>query len=157
MARRHYSDRERAAALAVYDANAGNLTRTAREAGVPASTLERWVKGRDMAAPPDLRSQKRADLADVFGDIVYRALGLAGDALAHLEAMPDAERGKAALERLADLNRLAGTGVDKRQLLRGEPTSRVETRDAPEVERRAARILTMMAPESGAGGKRKRA
>lgn len=157
MAQRHYSDEDRAAALAVLASNGGNMTRSAREAGVPEATLRRWAAAPERAAPAALQGQKRADLADVFGDIVHRSLGLAGDALAYLEAMPDAERGKAALERLADLNRLAGTGVDKRQLLRGEPTSRVETRDAPEVEQRAARILTMMTPESGADAKRKRA
>ena len=42
MARRSYSDAERAEALAVLDANAGNVERTARHLGLPRKTLEGW-------------------------------------------------------------------------------------------------------------------
>lgn len=44
MARRHYSDRERAAARAKLEANGGNLTLTARETGISRYTLRAWAK-----------------------------------------------------------------------------------------------------------------
>lgn len=153
MARRHYSDADRAAALAVLAANGGNLTRAAREIGMPVPTLRSWVDAPDRAAPAELRAQKKADLADVLLDIAMRSLGLMGDGLAHLEALPVAERGRAALDRFPDLNRAAGTAIDKRQLVSGEPTQRVETRDTTEVERRTARILKLVddADSTGTG------
>lgn len=44
MARRHYSDRERAEALAKLEANGGNLTRTARETGISRKALREWQR-----------------------------------------------------------------------------------------------------------------
>jgi hypothetical protein len=58
--RRHYSDEDRAEALAVLDANAGNLKRTARDLGIPRATLQEWAGGRVSAAVPELRHQERA-------------------------------------------------------------------------------------------------
>lgn len=123
MARRHYSDADRAAALAVYDANAGNLTRTAREAGVPASTLERWVKGRDMAAPPDLRTQKAETLADALEDLAWQMIGAARFTLAEFKGVtiPWPE--------LVKMFTGLGIVIDKLQVLRGKPTDIQEVRD----------------------------
>lgn len=133
MARRHYSDADRAAALAVYDSTAadakGRLTQAARQADVPRSSLQLWIADRDRAAPPEVRQEKRAELGEVWGDIAHRALGLTGDALKHLESLPDEERGKAALGHLPDLNRVAGTATDKHELLDGKPTERLAVFD----------------------------
>lgn len=65
--RRHYSDEARAAALAVLDANGGNLTRAAKDAGVPMSTLKHWRDDRDRAAPSEVRAALRDDLALMMG------------------------------------------------------------------------------------------
>lgn len=49
MARRHYSDADRAAALAVYDSTADQVHRlrdAARRVGVPITTLRRWLDDR---------------------------------------------------------------------------------------------------------------
>lgn len=144
MARRHYSDADRAAALAVLVSNGGSLAQTSRATGVPFSTLKGWAAAPDRAAPADVRDEKKVSLADILKDVAIASLGLQRDALAYLEAMPQAERGKAALDRLGDLNRVSGTAIDKHQLVSGEPTERVETRDTTETERRAARILKLV-------------
>lgn len=155
MARRHYSDRERAAALAIYDSTADQAHRlrdAARQAGVPVSTLRGWIQDRDAAAPADVRTQEKEALADVYDRVAFRAASLQDRVMAWLEEQPP----EVVARFLTELNRTGGTATDKSQLLRGNPTARVETRDAPEVERRAARILTLMAPQDAADGKRKR-
>lgn len=125
MARRHYSDADRAAALAVYDSTADQVHRlrdAAGKAGVPKSTLEGWVAARDRAAPPEVRTEKIEDLADMMEDLARRCVGLERVALQHLEELPDDKRGEAALANLPALNRVGGTAIDKVQLLRNMPT-----------------------------------
>jgi hypothetical protein len=63
MPKRHYSDEEKAAALAALKANGGNIDRTAQQVGVPRNTLRRWIVHPDHAAPPHLRQQKTLDLS----------------------------------------------------------------------------------------------
>lgn len=67
MARRHYSDNDRAAALAVLAANDGNLSRTARETGVPLTTLKAWADAPDRAAPSEVRDELTRRLFEVMG------------------------------------------------------------------------------------------
>lgn len=131
MARRHYSDADRAEALAALDANAGNVALTSHEIGIPTSTIDRWVKNRDRAAPPELRDEKKADLSDLFRR--------------ELEAVFEAMKIKRGDASYADLSRGAGIYADKLMALTDSmPTQRVESKDTTETERRAARILTMM-------------
>lgn len=60
MARRSYTDADRAAALAALDANADNLARTARETGIPRNTLRRWADGEGVVPQlSELRQEKR--------------------------------------------------------------------------------------------------
>lgn len=136
--RRHYSDEARAAALAVLDANGGNLTRAAREAGVPLSTLKHWRDDRDRAAPAELRKGKADDLATVYERIAYQATALIAGGL---EAIADAKdedgnpaAGVTALRHLSALNTVAGTATDKHQLLKGEPTERIAHDDLTPAE-----------------------
>lgn len=112
MPRRHYSDNDKATALAALDANGGNLKRTARETNVPVSTLQRWTAGSKNAAIPDLRTQKRAELSTLFEDEIY----------AIFEALP-AKRHEASYQQLATA---AGIYTDKMRLLRGLPTEIVQ-------------------------------
>jgi transposase-like protein len=60
---RRYSDREKATALAVLDANNGDALATARQTGIPRSTLRRWVSGSVSADVAGLRQEKKADLS----------------------------------------------------------------------------------------------
>lgn len=49
VARRQYSDQDKAAALAFYDACKKNLTQAARLSQIPKNTLRRWVSERELA------------------------------------------------------------------------------------------------------------
>ena len=122
MARRHYSDEARAAALAVLDANGGLLARSAREAGVPRSTLQLWAQDRDRAASPEVRHQAREGAAEVYASIRDKGQRLLDGALGHLT--PEGLASDARL--LVAVNTVTATATDKGQLLRGEATERVE-------------------------------
>lgn len=126
MARRHYSDEAKAAALGVLDANGGNVNRASKETGVPGSTLIRWRNEPDKAAPPELREQKRVELVDVYNNIAAKGAGLLDGAMDLLT--PEDVAGDTKL--MAVVSTVAGTATDKGQLLSGKATSRVETRDA---------------------------
>ncbi len=75
MGKRTYSDTEKATALAMLDANSGNLSRTQRETSVPRSTLREWRDGRHHDDVADLRQEKKADLADLLEEKVLAMLG----------------------------------------------------------------------------------
>lgn len=124
MARRHYSDEARAAALAVLDANGGNLKRSAREAGVPASTLALWRDAPERAASPEVRTQTRETMADVYGRIAKRGTELLGGALDLLS--PNEVAGDPKL--LTAINTVTGTAADKERVLRDQPTENVKHR-----------------------------
>lgn len=111
MARRHYSDADRANGLAMLDANAGNVSRTSRAIGIPRATLQAWIADRDRAAPPDLRHEQTATLADLFEREAHAALERAG------MVRDDA--------RYQQLMTGAAIATDKAQLLRGGATARV--------------------------------
>ena len=65
MARRKYSDQDKAAALAVLDANGGNVLLTATQLRIPRKTLEAWSKQRGVHPDvAELRHEKRGDLAE---------------------------------------------------------------------------------------------
>lgn len=95
-----YTDADRAAALAVLQANAGNVARTARETGVPRITLLGWARDVDrQSRTVDLAERKQVDLADIIR--------------AELEAIFQAmatKRGEASYRELATA---AGILVDK--------------------------------------------
>ena len=118
MTRRHYSDEERATALAVLTANGGNVTRSAREVGVSRKTLAYWRDNPNGAAPADLRHEKVDDLLAMWRRIAAKA-GALTDATLDI-AVPD-------VKRLDAFTRTSGIATDKAQLLGGGPTERVET------------------------------
>ena len=109
MPKRTYSDTERATALAVLDANRGNLSRTQREISVPRSTLREWRNGRHHDEVTDIRRDKKAELAALFEEKVLAMLG--GITEDKIESAG-----------VKDLMIAAGIGVDKILALRGEDT-----------------------------------
>ena len=110
--RRRYSDDERAACLAALVANGGDVRKTARQVGVPETTLRQW-KHRDRApVSAEKSAQKKAELADIFEAI-------ARDALAAVT--PE----KIALANVQQLLVSAGVATDKMRLLRNQPTENV--------------------------------
>jgi transposase-like protein len=115
-ARREYSDEERAACLAALDANGGDLSRTARDCGVPRKTLEAWARKRLHPDVAKLRQRKKKGLAEKLDELAYK---LADAAPAKIKA--------AGLQ--ATLTSLA-IAIDKAKLLRQSPPPRPG--DAPQ-------------------------
>lgn len=76
MSKRHYSDNDRAVALATLDANEGNVRKTARITGIPHKTLDEWAKGRINADCAEIRTEKRKDLADRLEDLAHSLVDL---------------------------------------------------------------------------------
>jgi transposase-like protein len=111
MAQRHYSEEDRAAALAALKANGGNLDRTASQVGVPRNTLRRWSQNPDRAAPAALRQEKVESLSTLFEKCTRDYLGQATD-----PKVVKATRGKDAVI-------AAATALDKLRLLNGEDDS----------------------------------
>jgi transposase-like protein len=109
MARRNYSDDDKATALAALAANEGNLKRTAQQLGIPRRTLEHWSKGKSHPAVRELAHQKKAELADRLEDIAHQLL----------DALPD----KIANASLQHTAITLGIAVEKMRLLREQPTS----------------------------------
>lgn len=108
--RRRYSDDDRAGALAALDANAGDLSRTARQLRIPRGTLQQWARRRGVPAEVrQLAQEKKPALAE-------RLEALASDLL---DALP-AKVGSASLAATATTMAIA---IDKAQLLRGKPTA----------------------------------
>jgi len=109
MARRRYTDEEKATFLAALDANDGNVKRTARDCGIPESTLRGWKKSRGTNdAVAELRPQKKGELADALEDIAWKIIGVLPDKI-----------DEASVRELATL---LGVALDKHQLLLGKPT-----------------------------------
>jgi lambda repressor-like predicted transcriptional regulator len=109
MARKAYSNDEKAEILAALDANGGNLKRTARETGLPINTLRRWRDGQGINEEViQLRPQKRGILADMYEDEIN----------AIFVTLPT-KREEATYQQLATA---AGIFTDKMRLLRDLPT-----------------------------------
>jgi hypothetical protein len=109
MSKRDYSEDEKAEILAVLDANEGNRKRTARQLKVPRTTIITW-ENKPMSENLDsLRHQKKRELADKIDEVVWQIV----------TAMPE----KIEKAGLKDSAIAMGTGIDKSNLLRGDPTS----------------------------------
>lgn len=136
MAKRRYSDDERAQALAALAANGGNVSGTARSLGVPTDTLRHWAKGKRHPEAAKMAEEKKAPLADLFELFVSRVLSLTTDA--------DIQGAT-----LRDRFTAAGIAIDKARLLRGEPTAISEEREdgrVAEFRKRYAAVLGGDAP-----------
>jgi transposase-like protein len=128
--RRQYTDRDRAATLAVLDTNNGNVSRTMRETGVPRTTLQKWAAGCGISSDvPELRQEKRRELGEIFEHVARLYLERAESA----DAVADT-RGKDAII-------AAATAFDKLQLTKGAPTSITANLSDEERAQKLAEIL----------------
>lgn len=105
MAKRRYSDEERAACLAALAANAGNVKKTADQCGVPEPTLRCWSRGTRHPEALQMRDGKKPDLAALFERFALKCLGIADRKAEQMGAR--------------DAMVCAGIAVDKAALLRG--------------------------------------
>lgn len=130
MATKRYSVEERAQALAVLQANGGNLKRTERDTGIPRKTLAGWRDGnnKDHAAVVEQLPAKCEDLASKLDEIAHKIVFV----------IPE----KIEEAKLKDLTYSLGVIIDKRNLLRGQATSITETRS--DTQRYETTIKTLM-------------
>ena len=119
--RRHYTDSERATALATLAANGGNLARTAAETGVPAATLAQWRNAQATAA----QTPKKADPATLAAlvEVVKLELDAKLERNAHFFAEAMGLPEKIAEATLAQLATALGVTIEKMRLLREQATS----------------------------------
>ncbi len=111
-----YSDQQKAEALAVLDANNGNVKGTADELGIPHTTLEYWSNGGGIyEAVTNLRREKRDNLAGAMEDVAWLL------AASIPEKIPFAP--------LKDASLSLEKTISGMQLLRGEPTSITGSKD----------------------------
>lgn len=109
-AQREYTDDEISSALVALEANGGNVSKTAREIGIPRMTIIGWRDGTMRSTNPAVtgtRQEKRKELAERLHEVAW---GLT-------ELLPDAA--KVAKEK-GWVNQIAiaiGVALDKRELL----------------------------------------
>jgi transposase-like protein len=138
MARRHYSEAEKAVALAALDANGGNVRRTARQLGMPKQTLKLWARGRGIHEPvPQARVAQRAALADRLEEVAHQLLD---STLEKIEGAP-----------LQAVFVSLGIAVEKMRLLRDQATSILNHGDLSHDER-VARVMAILVQGSGGEG-----
>lgn len=65
MAAQTYTNEQKVAVLATLAANAGNISRTERETGVPRITIRKWLNDSSLNDHPDIATQKNA-LVDAY-------------------------------------------------------------------------------------------
>ena len=106
--KRQHSDKTKATALALLDANGGQLHKTARMLEIPLTTLYQWANGRGINSEVTLmRTNKKEELASKLDYVAHLAADLAPEKL-ETASYKDTMIG-------------AGIAIDKAALLRGEP------------------------------------
>lgn len=82
MSKKRYSEDEKLHALAVLAANSGNLSKTARETGIPRLTIREW-RGSQLSTHPEIdtlkteiQSERKALMKEVLHSGLQRALEL---------------------------------------------------------------------------------
>ena len=109
--KRQYTEDDKATALAMLQANGGNITRVARELHIPASTLRKWRAGEGVSQAVAAKcDQKKEELDGLYEQVARAYLGHA------LGAALKKTSGKDAVI-------AAATATDKMRLLREQPTS----------------------------------
>jgi len=97
-----------------YPDRKGALSHVSKHLGVPIPTLKRWATGAQNPAPNDLVTKNRIELGDLLDSEIAAAFEAAKEV-----------RSEASYR---DLMTGIGILVDKRQLLRGEPTQNTKQR-----------------------------
>lgn len=123
-----WSDKKRIEALTILAAT-GILTEVQKLTGVPASTVRQWLKeqwARDLL--DEIRNENDFAIDSKFTGIVHTALNGLSERLENGDSkiLKDGSLVRIPVS-ARDLAIITAINVDKRQLLRGKPTSRSET------------------------------
>mgnify|MGYP000391431456 FL=1 len=124
----HWAEKKKHEALAFYVAN-GSLTETSRHCAVPYETLKKWKQSdwwRDRVR--DIQNEDYDKLDARLSKALDKALDEVMDRLENGEVMYDPKTGdlRKVPAKLRDLNTAFTTLMDKRQLIRKQPTKIVE-------------------------------
>lgn len=120
MARRTYTDQDRANVYVAMRVNDGNIARSSRDTGVPEATVRDWRDTWERDGGPTAEVLELA--AGAATDFVIDATRVRDKALAELERQIDAKEVKP-----AQLIAAVGMAEDKIRLAKGLATSRSET------------------------------
>lgn len=134
MGRKRYTDEFRANAVVMlqgagYPDIEGGLTRVAKHLGVPRETLRRWYLSKQNPPPPELVTEKKANLQDLLRKEIEAALN----------DMPSARQDAG----YRDMGTVLGILIDKLQLLDGKATERLAIEDELTDVERASRIAAL--------------
>ena len=125
-----YPDAIKAGALAVLESNDGNVYRTAKDLGLPNTTVESWSNGQFVNNEvSEIGKQKKEDLADIFERIARASL----------------ERAAGQIDEASYAQTVTGAAiaVDKMRLLRDQSTANVAVaRPEHEYIAAAVKLLT---------------
>ena len=124
----HWKESKRIEAVTTY-LSTGNLTETGRMTGVPLKTLEQWKKSdwwKEMEKR--IRSDEDQQMDAKLTKIIDRTLEKLVDSIENGEHIYDQRTGqvKRMPAKMRDLNNAFNTILDKRQLIRRQPTKIVE-------------------------------
>ena len=124
----HWSEAKRIETVTTY-LSTGNLNETCRLTGVPISTLDRW-KAKDWWKEMEkkIRSEEEQQLDAKLTKIIDKTLEKLVDSIENGEHIYDQRTGKIKRmpAKMRDLNNAFNTILDKRQLIRKQPTKIVE-------------------------------
>lgn len=134
--RKVYDDKFRASAVVMLEAagypeNKFKLAEVAKHLGIPSRSLRRWFLGENGAPPDDVVTQQKKALADRLEELAHKILDT---------AMIAAGDDEASIQMLVTS---LGIVLDKRQLLRGKPTSIVDDASLTD-ETRVDRIIGLL-------------
>jgi transposase-like protein len=104
--RRRYTDDDRSSALAKLAENGGDVSKTARELGIPPQTLRQWRDGKRHPEALQQSEGKKSELADRYERLTFKALRQAEKGIPKLGGR--------------DASVVAGIFTDKMLLLRGD-------------------------------------
>lgn len=143
MARRRYTDEERATAVVALEAEGypdktGALTAVSRRMGVPGTTLRRWFKSEQNPPPAEMVHEKKIDLVAAI------KAELAEVVAAFSSTRPDAD--------YRALMTAFGILTDKLQLLEGKATQRTEVHVTSPTDELRSRIAGLAARQRTGDG-----
>lgn len=130
-----YPEEKRIEAVTLYAAT-GNFVTVSELSGVPVPTLKSWRNSEWFQnLLKEIRTENNEKLDAKFTEIVESSLEQLSDRVKNGDYVVT-KRGELVRKPISakDLSLVAAINVDKRQLLRGEPTSRSESVDKPENE-----------------------
>ena len=124
----HWSENKRIEAVTTY-LSTGNLTESARMLGIPVKTVQQWkVSEWWKELEKQIRSEEEQELDAKLTKIIDKTLEKLVDSIENGEHIYDQRTGKIKRmpAKMRDLNNAFNTILDKRQLIRRQPTKIVE-------------------------------